>query len=206
MAIAMNRHRKKKVDQRIKPGSVPLGRVKTSISDVLVKGPEILGGIVMSESDAARSKKSSAPKAETFETVSCPTPTPFVMPLTSICSVGADGIRVLYREAGAPDAPVVLLLHGFPASSFMFRELIPRLAGRYRVIAPDLPGFGFTEVREKRKYIYSFESLAATIATFTEVLQLNRYALYVFDYGAPYRLAHGDGSSRTSHSNRFAEW
>ncbi len=139
----------------------------------------------MSEGNAARSKRSGGAKAEISETVSCPTRTPFVLPLTSIHSVEADGIRVFYREAGAPDAPVVLLLHGFPASSFMFRDLIPRLADRYRVIAPDLPGFGFTAVPEKRKYIYSFESLAVTITTFTEALQLNRYALYVFDYGAP---------------------
>jgi hypothetical protein len=206
MAIAMSRHRKKKVDQRIKPGSDPLGHVKTSISDVLVKCPEILGGIIMSESDAARSKKSSAPKAEISETVCCPTPTSFVIPLTSICSVEADGIRVFYREAGAAYAPMVLLLHGFPASSFMFRELIPRLADRYRVIAPDLPGFGFTEVPEKRKYIYSFESLAATITTFTEALQLNRYALYVFDYGAPTGLRMAMAHPRASHSNRFAKW
>jgi pimeloyl-ACP methyl ester carboxylesterase len=83
------------------------------------------------------------------------------------------------------------LLHGFPTSSFMYRELIPRLADRYRVVAPDLPGFGFTEVPAERKYKYSFESLAATIDAFTRALGLNRYAIYVFDYGAPtgFRLA-----------------
>jgi len=88
---------------------------------------------------------------------------------------------------------VLLLLHGFPASSFMFRELIPRLADRYRVIAPDLPGFGFTEVPEKREYLYSFEALARTLEAFTDALGLNRYAIYVFDYGAPtgFRLAMG---------------
>jgi pimeloyl-ACP methyl ester carboxylesterase len=114
-----------------------------------------------------------------------------VIPSTSVRHADADGIRVFYREAGAPEAPVVLLLHGFPASSFMFRELIPRLADRYRVVAPDLPGFGFTEVPAKRRYIYSFEALSLTIAAFTEALQLERYALYVFDYGAPtgFRLA-----------------
>ena len=114
-----------------------------------------------------------------------------VVPLTSIRKIEADGVQVFYREAGNPQAPVVLLLHGFPTSSFMYRELIPRLADRYRVIAPDLPGFGFTEVPEKRKYTYTFDALAATIAAFTQAIKVNRYALYVFDYGAPtgFRLA-----------------
>jgi pimeloyl-ACP methyl ester carboxylesterase len=116
---------------------------------------------------------------------------PFVMPATSIHRVEADGVRVFYRAAGDPAAPVVLLLHGFPASSFMFRELIPRLAVDYRVIAPDLPGFGFTEISAERKYTYSFDALARTIDAFTEALNLSRYAIYVFDYGAPtgFRLA-----------------
>jgi pimeloyl-ACP methyl ester carboxylesterase len=114
------------------------------------------------------------------------TPAPdSTIPLTSIHQVNADGVNVFYRAAGDPNAPVVLLLHGFPTSSFMFRELIPRLADRYRVIAPDLPGFGFTEVPAERKYKYSFESLALTIDAFTRALGLNRYAIYVFDYGAP---------------------
>lgn len=112
-------------------------------------------------------------------------------PKTSIHRVEVDGIAVFYREAGPADGPVVLLLHGFPTSSFQFRELIPRLAGRYRVIAPDLPGFGFTEVPERREYQYSFDALARTIEQFTDRLNLARYALYVFDYGAPtgFRLA-----------------
>ncbi len=114
-----------------------------------------------------------------------------VVPSTSIRKIEADGVQVFYREAGNPQAPVVLLLHGFPTSSFMYRELIPRLADRYRVIAPDLPGFGFTEVPEKRKYAYTFDALAATITAFTQTIKINRYALYVFDYGAPtgFRLA-----------------
>ena len=107
------------------------------------------------------------------------------IPQTYIRRVEADGVNVFYREAGAPDAPVVLLLHGFPTSSFQYRELIPRLADRYRVIAPDLPGFGFTEIPEKRNYKYTFDALAKTIEAFTEALHLKRYALYVFDYGAP---------------------
>jgi pimeloyl-ACP methyl ester carboxylesterase len=112
-------------------------------------------------------------------------------PLTGVRKIEADGVQVFYRAAGDPSAPVVLLLHGFPTSSFMFRELIPRLADHYRVIAPDLPGFGFTEVPVERKYTYSFEALAGTIEAFTEALRIKRYALYVFDYGAPtgFRLA-----------------
>jgi len=115
----------------------------------------------------------------------------FVVPVTSVHKVEADGVEVFYRAAGNPSAPVLLLLHGFPASSFMFRELIPRLADQYRVIAPDLPGFGFTEVPEERKYLYSFEALARTLGAFTDALGLKRYAIYVFDYGAPtgFRLA-----------------
>ena len=115
----------------------------------------------------------------------------FSVPVTSVHKIEADGVRVFYRAAGDPTSPVVLLLHGFPTSSFMFRELIPRLAHDYRVIAPDLPGFGFTEVSAERKYAYSFHGLAATIEAFTEALKISRFALYVFDYGAPtgFRLA-----------------
>jgi pimeloyl-ACP methyl ester carboxylesterase len=113
------------------------------------------------------------------------------MQRTLIRRIEADGVSVFYREAGAPDAPFVLLLHGFPTSSFQFRELIPRLADQYHVIAPDLPGFGFTEVPDRRHYKYSFDGLAETILAFTDALGLTRYALYVFDYGAPtgFRLA-----------------
>jgi pimeloyl-ACP methyl ester carboxylesterase len=113
------------------------------------------------------------------------------IPLTSHHRIEADGVHVFYREAGAPDAPVILLLHGFPTSSFQYRELIPRLADRYRVIAPDLPGFGFTEVPAERGYKYTFDALARTIFAFTQALNLSRYAMYVFDYGAPtgFRLA-----------------
>jgi pimeloyl-ACP methyl ester carboxylesterase len=120
----------------------------------------------------------------------------FARPPASVRKVEADGIKVFYREAGNPGAPVVLLLHGFPASSFMFRELIPRLADHYRVIAPDLPGFGFTEVPNERNYAYSFDGLAMTIEAFTQALKINRFALYVFDYGAPtgfrWAMAHPD--------------
>jgi pimeloyl-ACP methyl ester carboxylesterase len=105
--------------------------------------------------------------------------------LTTIHRIQADGITVFYREAGPANAPVALLLHGFPASSFQYRELIPRLADNYRVIAPDLPGFGFTELPAARKYKYTFDALAKTLLAFTDALGLTRYALYIFDYGAP---------------------
>lgn len=112
-------------------------------------------------------------------------------PVVRYKHIEADGVRVFYREAGDPSAPVMLLLHGFPSSSHMFRDLIPLLAAHYRVIAPDLPGFGFTEVPEARGYRYSFDNLAITLGHFVDALKLTWYALYVFDYGAPvgFRLA-----------------
>jgi pimeloyl-ACP methyl ester carboxylesterase len=105
--------------------------------------------------------------------------------------VSVDGVSVFYREAGRPDAPVLLLLHGFPTSSHMFRGLIPALADRYRVIAPDLPGFGFTDAPDRASFSYTFARLAELIDRFTEVLGLKRFALFVFDYGAPvgFRIA-----------------
>ncbi|MFY3200475.1 alpha/beta fold hydrolase [Achromobacter xylosoxidans] len=100
-------------------------------------------------------------------------------------------VKVFYREAGPRDAPIVLLLHGYAASSFMYRNLIPLLADGYRVIAPDLPGFGFTEAPARGQYDYTFDQLAKTIGQFTRQLGLDRYAMQVFDYGAPvgWRLA-----------------
>jgi pimeloyl-ACP methyl ester carboxylesterase len=105
--------------------------------------------------------------------------------------VSVDGVSVFYREAGRPDAPVLLLLHGFPTSSHMFRGLIPALSDRYRVIAPDLPGFGFTDAPDRASFSYTFARLAELIDQFTEVLGLKRFALFVFDYGAPvgFRIA-----------------
>lgn len=95
-------------------------------------------------------------------------------------------VSVFYREAGDPKHPAILLLHGFPTSSHQFRHLIPRLADRYHVIAPDLPGFGFTAVAEG--FDYSFAKLAEVMAAFTDAIGLTRYAIYVFDYGAPVGL------------------
>jgi pimeloyl-ACP methyl ester carboxylesterase len=99
-----------------------------------------------------------------------------------------DGHRIFYREAGAKDAPTLLLLHGFPTSSHMFRNLIPALADRYHVIAPDLPGFGFSKAPDREQFRYTFENLASVIDHFTQTIGLDRYAIYVFDYGAPVGL------------------
>lgn len=103
----------------------------------------------------------------------------------------AEGLEIFYREAGPAEAPVVLLLHGFPTSSFMFRNLIPVLSTQYRVIAPDLPGFGCSAMPPREQYTYTFDNLARTLQAFIDTLELKRFAIYVFDYGAPvgYRLA-----------------
>jgi pimeloyl-ACP methyl ester carboxylesterase len=97
-------------------------------------------------------------------------------------------VDVFYREAGPADGPVVLLLHGFPTAGHMFRDLIPELAGRYRVITPDLPGFGNTVAPPREVFTYTFDALAEVIAGFVDALGLERYALYIFDYGAPVGL------------------
>ncbi|WP_165186031.1 alpha/beta fold hydrolase [Caulobacter soli] len=105
--------------------------------------------------------------------------------------VAVGEVSVFYRQAGDPLAPALLLLHGFPSSSHMFRNLIPRLAERFFVIAPDLPGFGFTQAPPRETFDYSFDALTRVMADFTDAIGLERYGLYVFDYGAPvgYRLA-----------------
>ncbi|MBN3766987.1 alpha/beta hydrolase [Burkholderia sp. Ac-20365] len=102
-----------------------------------------------------------------------------------------DGFNVFYREAGPTGAPKLLLLHGFPSSSHMFRDLIPLLADRFHIVAPDLPGFGQSDMPERKDFAYTFDNLANVIDRFTEVIGFDRYAVYVFDYGAPtgFRLA-----------------
>ncbi|HUM12600.1 MAG TPA: alpha/beta hydrolase [Myxococcaceae bacterium] len=112
-------------------------------------------------------------------------------PLTSFKKARVDGMEIFYREAGPEQAPTVLLLHGFPTSSHMFRGLIPRLATRYHLIAPDLPGFGFSEAPDRAAFRYSFDTLAEVVDHFTEQIGVRRHAIYVFDYGAPvgFRLA-----------------
>jgi pimeloyl-ACP methyl ester carboxylesterase len=96
-----------------------------------------------------------------------------------------DGLKIFYREAGAPDAPKLLLLHGFPSSSHMFRDLLPLLADRFHVVAPDLPGFGQSDMPARDQFRYTFDNIAAVIGRFTEIIGFDKFAVYVFDYGAP---------------------
>jgi pimeloyl-ACP methyl ester carboxylesterase len=105
--------------------------------------------------------------------------------------IEVQGMKIFYREGGLSTAPHLLLLHGFPTSSHMFRNLIPALADRYHVVAPDLPGFGFSDAPDRKRFRYTFESLAKVIGSFTQAVGLDRFAIYVFDYGAPvgFRLA-----------------
>jgi pimeloyl-ACP methyl ester carboxylesterase len=102
-----------------------------------------------------------------------------------------NGFKIFYREAGDPGAPAVLLLHGFPTSSHMFRNLIPQLAHDYHVVAPDLPGFGFSDALDHKTFAYTFDHLAEIMGKFVEQIGLKKFAIYVFDYGAPvgFRLA-----------------
>lgn len=110
---------------------------------------------------------------------------------TTYQTLKIDDVDMFYRAAGPADAPVLLMLHGFPSSSHQFRNIIPLLSDRYRVIAPDLPGFGSTVAPARGQYDYTFDNLAETVEQFIESLNLDRFALFVFDYGAPigFRIA-----------------
>jgi pimeloyl-ACP methyl ester carboxylesterase len=103
-------------------------------------------------------------------------------------TVNVDGLDVFCREAGRADAPSLLLLHGFPTSSHMFRDLIPLLSDRFHLVAPDLPGFGLTTLPPRDRFTYSFDNLAKVAGRFTEAIGLERFAIYIFDYGAPVGL------------------
>lgn len=111
--------------------------------------------------------------------------------MTKYLYATVEGNKIFYREAGSKTCPAILLLHGFPTSSHMFRNLIPALADRYYVVAPDLPGFGFSDAPDRKKFRYTFDNLAKVTAGFTRAIGLDQYAIYVFDYGAPvgFRLA-----------------
>jgi pimeloyl-ACP methyl ester carboxylesterase len=113
------------------------------------------------------------------------------MTRTKYLTADVDGLKVFYREAGPAGAPALLLLHGFPSAGHMFRDLIPLLSDSYHVFAPDLPGFGQSDMPPRAKFTYSFDHIADVIDRFTEVVGLSRFAIYVFDYGAPtgFRLA-----------------
>jgi len=107
---------------------------------------------------------------------------------THFRTLDVDGTQIFYREAGDPSRPSILLLHGFPSSSHMFRDLIPELADRYHVIAPDLPGFGQSAMKPRDAFSYTFDNIASVVDRFTVVAGLTRFAIYVFDYGAPVGL------------------
>jgi pimeloyl-ACP methyl ester carboxylesterase len=113
------------------------------------------------------------------------------MPTINYRKADVDGLKVFYREAGQVDSPTLLLLHGFPSASHMFRDLIPALSDRFHIVAPDLPGFGQSDMPPRDRFPYTFAKLAEVIGRFAEVLGLVRFAIYVFDYGAPtgFRLA-----------------
>jgi pimeloyl-ACP methyl ester carboxylesterase len=107
------------------------------------------------------------------------------MTAISYRTVEVDGMKVFYRESLNPGAPKLLLLHGFPTSSHMFRNLIPLLGDRFHIVAPDLPGFGRTDMPPRDKFAYTFDNIAQVIDRFTEVIGFDRFAVYIFDYGAP---------------------
>lgn len=113
------------------------------------------------------------------------------MPSIKYRTVEVDALKIFYRETGAPGAPKLLLLHGFPSASHMFRDLIPLLADRFHIVAPDLPGFGQSDMPSPSQFKYTFDGIARVIDRFTEVVGFDRFAIYVFDYGAPtgFRLA-----------------
>src|ERR1044072_856830 len=132
-------------------------------------------------------------------------------PMVDYRTATADALSIFYRESGPRDAPTIVLLHGFPTSSFMYRDLLPQLASRYHVIAPDYPGFGLSAFPPRDQFEYSFEKLTLVMERFLESQRIDRYALYIQDYGAPIglRLAlrHSDRVSAliVQHCNAYAE-
>jgi len=117
-----------------------------------------------------------------------------------------DGFKVFYREAGQADAPKLLLLHGFPSAGHVFRDLIPLLADRFHIVAPDLPGFGQSDMPLREKFSYTFDNIADVIESFTEVIGFDRFAVYVFDYTARRQASARRPPPRADHRYHFAEW
>src|SRR5215470_10355913 len=107
------------------------------------------------------------------------------MTTTRYLAANVDGLKISYRQAGRTEAPTLLLLHGFPSAGHMFRDLIPLLSHRYHLVAPDLPGFGQSDMPPRDKFSYTFDNIARVIERFTENIGFDRFAVYVFDYGAP---------------------
>jgi pimeloyl-ACP methyl ester carboxylesterase len=130
--------------------------------------------VVIANGAKAQSKQNSTSKTQTMETNQI-----------HYRNIKANGLNIFYREAGPKDAPTILLLHGYPTSSHMFRNLIPTLSTKYHVLAPDLPGFGFSDMPDHTRFQYTFDNLAATMQSFIDELGLKRFAIYIFDYGAP---------------------
>lgn len=150
-------------------------------ASLMIRMPMLLGAVI------------SALAMPAFEASAAPASTPSTLNEAAVSyhTTVVDGVKVFYREAGPKNAPTVLLLHGFPTSSHMFRNLIPKLADRYHVIAPDYPGYGQSDQPAMDKFSYSFDHLASIVDKFTTQIGLTKYAMYVQDYGAPigYRLA-----------------
>lgn len=130
--------------------------------------------VVITSRVNAQSKQNSTSKTQTMETNQI-----------HYRNIKANGLNIFYREAGAKDAPTILLLHGYPTSSHMFRNLIPTLSTKYHVLAPDLPGFGYSDAPDHTQFKYTFDNLANTMQAFIDELGLKRFAIYIFDYGAP---------------------
>lgn len=151
-----------------------------------------LSALALAMVGASAAAQSPAPNASGFETGPMPRDgRNAAMAQVSYRTVAIDGLSVFYREAGPPDAPVLLLLHGFPSSSRMYEPLLRRLAGPYRLIAPDLIGFGHSDAPDPKAFAYTFDHLAAVVDRFTVALGLRRYSLFLQDYGGPvgFRLA-----------------
>ena len=130
--------------------------------------------VVITSRVNAQSKQNSTSKTQTMETNQI-----------HYRNIKANGLNIFYREAGAKDAPTILLLHGYPTSSHMFRNLIPTLSTKYHVLAPDLPGFGYSDAPDHTQFKYTFDNLVNTMQAFIDELGLKRFAIYIFDYGAP---------------------